>query len=379
MKYFQSSVCVVILAFSFITCGNGGKASFVRAGGDTLCMKYAENLRVVRYSDYTVAVLRNPWDTLKTLRTYVLVDRQDSLPERMPENAMVVRIPLERCMVYSSVHCSLFNELGALRRIAGICGLEYMNVPEIKEGCRNGSIVDCGNSLNPDVERIIDLHPDAILLSPFENNDGYGKLGKLGIPLVECADYMETSPLGRAEWMRFYGLLTGTSGRADSLFREVEKEYLRVKELAARSEKRPTVISDLKYGSVWYISGGGSTTGKLFADAGADYVFSDVKNSGSVPMAFETVFDKGQLADCWLIKYNHPEDKTYRALAAEYAPYSRFQAFRERRIYGCNTYRIPYYEETPFHPDRLLKDMVKIFHPELLGDYQTRYFMKLEE
>ena len=96
-------------------------------------------------------------------------------------------------------------------------------------------------------------------------------------------------------------------------------------------------------------------------------------------MAFETVFDKGQLADCWLIKYNHPEDKTYRALAAEYAPYSRFQAFRERRIYGCNTYRIPYYEETPFHPDRLLKDMVKIFHPELLGDYQTRYFMKLEE
>lgn len=370
---------MVILAFSFIACGNGGKASFVRAGGDTLCMKYAENLRVVRYSDYTVAVLRNPWDTLKTLRTYVLVDRQDSLPERMPENATVVRIPLERCMVYSSVHCSLFNELGALHRIAGICGLEYMNVPEIKEGCRNGSIVDCGNSLNPDVERIIDLHPDAILLSPFENNDGYGKLGKLGIPLVECADYMETSPLGRAEWMRFYGLLTGTSGRADSLFREVEKEYLRVKELAARSEKRPTVISDLKYGSVWYISGGGSTTGKLFADAGADYVFSDVKNSGSVPMAFETVFDKGQLADCWLIKYNHPEDKTYRALAAEYAPYSRFQAFRERRIYGCNTYRIPYYEETPFHPDRLLKDMVKIFHPELLGDYQTRYFMKLEE
>ena len=230
-------------------------------------LRYARNLCIVRFPDYTLAVLRNPWDTAKTLRTYALVDRHLPLPN-LPEGAEAVRVPLERCMVYSSVHCSLFKELGALDRIAGICGLEYMNMPEIRLRCAEGRVADCGNSLSPDVEKIIDLHPDAILLSPFENSNGYGKIGKLGIPLVECADYMETSPLGRAEWMAFYGLLTGTCSRADSLFREVEAAYLRLKKLALQAESRPAVMSDLKYGATWYVSGGGSTTGKLFADAG---------------------------------------------------------------------------------------------------------------
>lgn len=377
---FLLSVHTIFVVLLLAACGGRSKTSSIPWGGDTLSLKYAENLRIIRYHDYTLAVLRNPWDTLKTLHSYALVDRHDSLPVGLPEGVTVVKVPLENCMVYSSVHCSLFKDLGALHCIGGICGLEYMNnIPEIREGCGDGSVSDCGNSMNPDVEKIIELDPDAILLSPFENSGGYGKIGSLGIPLVECADYMETSPLGRAEWMLFYGLLTGTYGRADSLFRRVEKEYLRVKALAAGVEGRPTVISDLKYGSTWYVSGGGSTTGRLYADAGADYVFSDLKNSGSVPMAFETVFDRGQDAAFWFIKYNQPHDKTYRELASEDAAYSRFAAFRNRRIYGCNTSRIPFYEETPFHPDLLLKDMVKIFHPELLPGYQVKYFTCLPE
>ena len=378
MKRVLLAACIITLVLLSAACGRGSKTSSVSAG-DTLQLRYARNLCIVRYPDYTMAVLRNPWDTLKTLHTYALVDKRDSLPEGLPDNATVVRVPLERCMVYSSVHCSLLKELDALHRIAGICGLEYMNMPEIKDGCEKGTIADCGNSLVPDVEKIIDLHPDAILLSPFENSGSYGKIGKLGIPLIECADYMEASPLGRAEWMMFYGLLTGSCGRADSLFRAVETTYLRVKALAAQAKVRPAVICDLKYGSVWYISGGESTTGKMLADAGADYVFADLKNSGSVPMAFEAVFDKGQHADYWLIKYNQPHDKTYSELASEYAPYSRFLAFRNRQIYGCNSRRIPFYEETPFHPDWLLKDMVSIFHPELLEGYRTKYFTELAE
>lgn len=207
--------------------------------------------------------------------------------------------------------------------------------------------------------KIIDLHPDAILLSPFENSGGYGRVGKLGVPVIECADYMETSPLGRAEWLRFYGLLVGQAQKGDSLFAQIEKEYLAVKALAAKATFHPTVLSDLKYGSAWYIAGGQSTTGCLYADAGAAYVFAALPNSGSVPMAFETVFDKGENADFWLIKYNQSHDKTYRELQKDYSLYARFKAFRERRIYGCNTHRIPFYEESPFHPEVLLKDMVK--------------------
>ena len=110
-----------------------------------------------------------------------------------------------------------------------------------------------------------------------------------------------------------------------------------------------------------------------------DYVFAELPNSGSVPMAFETVFDKGEHADFWLIKYNQPQDKTYKELQRDYSLYARFKAFRERRIYGCNTHRIPFYEESPFHPEILLKDMVKIFHPELLEGYEPKYFSNLAE
>ena len=111
---------------------------------------------------------------------------------------------------------------------------------------------------------------------------------------------METSPLGRAEWLRFYGLLVGQEQRGDSLFAQIEKEYLALKDLAAQATSRPTVLSDLKYGSAWYIAGGQSTTGRLYADAGADYVFAELPNSGSVPMAFETVFDKGEQR-CYIV------------------------------------------------------------------------------
>lgn len=152
-------------------------------------------------------------------------------------------------------------------------------MPEVQDGCRNGEIVDCGNGMNPDIEKIIDLRPDAIMLSPFENSGGYGRVGKLGVPVIECADYMETSPLGRAEWLRFYGLLVGQEQRGDSLFAQIEKEYLALKDLAAQATSRPTVLSDLKYGSAWYIAGGQSTTGRLYADAGADYVLQNCRTA----------------------------------------------------------------------------------------------------
>ena len=359
-------------------CGGRSKTSSVQEGGDTLQMKYATNLSVVKFPDYTLVAVRNPWDTLKTLHTYLLTDKTRSVPENLPEGT-VVRVPLERAVVYSVVHGSVLKELGRVESIKGVCNLEYFKMPEVQEGCQKGTVVDCGNGMNPDIEKIIDLHPDAIMLSPFENSGGYGRVGKLGVPVIECADYMETSPLGRAEWLRFYGLLVGQEQKGEALFAQIEKEYLSVKALAAKAVSHPTVLSDLKYGSAWYIAGGKSTTGRLYADAGANYVFAELPNSGSVPMAFETVFDKGENADFWLIKYNQPHDKTYRELQKDYVLYARFKAFRERRIYGCNTNRIPFYEESPFHPEILLKDMVKIFHPELLEGYEPKYFSKLAE
>lgn len=379
MKKILLSAYIVTWVLLLSACGGGSKTSSLQAEGDTVRMKYSSLLQIVKHADYTVVTIRNPWDTLKVQHTYLLADREKPLPEHLPEGT-VVRTPLQKSVIYSSVHCSLWSELDELKGIGGVCGLEYIKLPQIQEGCRNGSIVNVGNSMNPDIECIIDLRPDAILLSPFENSGGYGRVGKLNIPIIECADYMETSALGRAEWMRLYGLLLGKEAQADSLFAGIEKEYLTLtQQVKSQNLKRPTVISEMKNSSAWYIPGGNSTMGRLYQDAGADYVFASLSNSGSVPLAFETVFDRGGNADIWLIKYNQPQDKTYSELERDYAPYARFKAFQDRKVYGCNTNHVPFYEESPFHPELLLKDLIKIFHPELLPDYDLKYFSNLAE
>ena len=149
------------------------------------------------------------------------------------------------------------DNLGVFGSIGGVCDLKYIKLPAVHEACRRGAIADCGDGMESRYwRRIIDLHPDAIMLSPFENSGGYGRVEKLNIPIIECADYMETSALGRAEWMRFYGLLFGEAQKADSLFAEVEKNYNELKALVAPLSSAPSVISELKNGSAWYVPEG---------------------------------------------------------------------------------------------------------------------------
>ena len=374
-KFYYLSIVSLVLLLS--ACGGGSKTSSAFEG-EVLPLKYAENLTLIQGDGYTEARLRNPWDTTSILRTYILVDKDKEVPNHLPEGTLV-RTPLSKALVYTATHCNLIHELGAVKSIGGICEIQYIKVPEIVEGCANGTIVNAGEGTNPDIEKIIDLHPDALLLSPYENSGGHGQVEKLKIPIIECADYMETSALGSAEWIRFYGLLFGREALADSIFAEVEKNYNDLKALATAQQARPRLMCEVKSGSAWYVSGGRSTTGKLYADAGADYVFASYPNAGGVPLSFETVFDKAQDADVWLMKYNHPKDKTYQSLQEDYAPYANFKAFKDKNIYHCNTAYRPYYEDFPFHPDRVLKDLIKIFHPSLLPEHELKYFSKLAE
>ena len=395
-KSFLLSANIVTLVLLLSACSGGSRtSSHSETPVDTVKFSYAENIRILKFKDYTKVELRNPWDTLKTLHTYILTDRnrdknrnrnRDRNRDRDRDNAntgnlpegTVVRTPLRNAIVYSSVHNSLLAETGAISSIAGVCDIQYIKHPQIKAMYEKGSIADCGSSMSPDIEKIIDLNADAVLLSPFENSGGYGRIESIGIPIIECADYMETSPLGRAEWMKFYGLLTGKEEEADSLFRKIEQEYITLKQKTKDVPRRPTVITELKYSSAWYVPGGRSTMARMIDDAGADYIFRYTKESGSVPMSFETVLDKGQKADFWLIKYNQKQDKTYSELKNDYSPYTNFDAWKNKRIFGCNTSYTNFYEETPFHPEALLRDLIIIFHPEIMKNEKTRYFTGLK-
>ena len=378
MKRLLLSANIGLIILLLTACGGGSKTSSVSLNEEIIPLKYAENLLMMKGEGYTRVQLRNPWDTTSVLSTYILVDKESDMPKYLPEGTLV-RTPLSKALVYTAVHCNLIKELGVVQSIGGICELQYIKVPEIIEGCKNGTIVNAGEGTNPDIEKIIDLHPDALMLSPYENSGGHGQVEKLKVPIIECADYMETSALGSAEWIRFYGMLFGQLHKADSIFAEVEKNYNELKELAQSQPSRPKLLCELKSGSAWYVPGGRSTTGRLYHDAGAEYAFNHYPNSGAVPLSFETVFDKAQDADIWLMKYNHATDKTLTSMREDYGPYAQFKAFEQKQVYGCNTAYKEYYEDFPFHPDKVLKDLIKIFHPTLLPDYELKYFSNLTE
>lgn len=370
------SLLTLLIAVAFLAACKGGHASSSdeKGTGDALELKYAENLTLKKYPGYVEATVRNPWDTLKILQKYILVPRDSAMPAKLPAGT-IVRIPVTNALVYSTVHNSLISEFGSADAIGGICNSKYVNDKELQHRLASGRIVDCGVSMSPDLEKIIKLCPQVIMLSPFENNDKYAKVGELGIPIIECADYMETSALGRAEWVRFYGMLFGKGEKADSMFADTEANYLRLRKIAANVQRKPKVIIDQRYGQVWNVPGGVSTMGRLIEDAGGTNPFASYRQSGSVPLAPEKVLAEAHDADIWFVRYNQEKEKSMKELASDAPVNSQFKAYRDGNVYGCNTHYINFYEETPFHPDRLLEDMISAMHPELSkGNNAHRYY-----
>jgi iron complex transport system substrate-binding protein len=339
---------------------------------------YARGFQIETGEGYTLATVRNPWNNRLVLQRYVLVSKTDTLPEILPDGVLI-RTPLARTVSYGSVQCSYFAEIDALQTLVGVCEPQYIHIPYVQEGVRNGKIVNLGQAANPDLEKIMLIQPEALFTAPIENL-GYGQTAKLKIPFIECVDYMETSLLGRAEWIRFLALFFEKKALADSLFRETVDRYNELVRLTEHVGRRPSVFAETIYSGIWYQPGGNSYVAQLFRDAGADYLWKEDTRSGSIALSFETVLERAEKADFWLMKYNSlNQQMTYRRLAQENPNYALFDAYMKRNIYLCNTGTTLYYEELPIHPDLILKDMVRIFHPDLLSDYELRYYKKMQE
>ena len=441
MKKLYILLCGATVALLMAACQGGKTAAADAEAGDTLEMKYAKLLTIVKHGDgedasgngegadyqYAEAIVANPWKVGTLLHRYILIPKGEEgdktvamLAKRRSMGARcttdTVRTPVERSAVFIAPHCQLMYELGCQQAIRGVCDLNYINIPDVRKRAASAgkassgnasaqnSIVDCGSSMAPDIERIIALKPEAILVSPFENSGGYGKLDKLHIPLIEAADYMESSPLGRAEWMKFYGMLFGraknisttaagkaseaavgkaseaTAGkaseatlpascelRADSLFAQIEKEYLKLKAEAGKLPKGLSILTERKTGNVWYVPGGQSTIGILLKDANARYIFSDDQHSGSLPMSPEQILAKGKQVDVWAFKYFGGAPLSQVQLLQEYDGYKALAAFNWGNIYQVDTSTVPYFELTSFHPELLLREFIILAHGERFG------------
>ena len=351
---------VILLVSACLAACNAGH-QFHPEGG---IMELASYITIQETAHSYNVKIANPWKKGSLLHTYTFTD---SLPTEYSfnRNYNTVNIPLKRVVVMTNSLAHLMVEFGVEDCIAGVCEPEYISDSLIRARLTDGTIADCGNSMYPTIEKIMELHPDAIMVSPFEQT-GYGQLEKLGIPLLECADYMETSPLARAEWIRFYGRLFGAAECADSIFNKVSSDYNSLKQKASTAASRPKVMLDTPVGSAWYMAGGSSTIGRMIADAGAEYLFADNENSGSTPFSFETVYERASDADIWLLK-NSSETTvlTYSLLVADRKQYAQFKPFREKNIWVCEVNKVPYFEMTSFHPELLLSDFISIFHPEI--------------
>lgn len=450
MKKLYILLCGATAALLMAACQGGKTAAADAEAGDTLEMKYAKLLTIVKHGDgeeasdeaedidyqYAEAIIANPWKAGTMLHRYILIPKGEEgdktvamLARRRSTGARcttdTVRTPVERSAVFIAPHCQLMYELGCQQAIRGVCDLNYINIPDVRKRAASAgnaaagkassekassgnasaqnSIVDCGSSMAPDIERIIALKPEAILVSPFENSGGYGKLDKLRIPLIEAADYMESSPLGRAEWMKFYGMLFGkdknisttaagkaseaTAGkaseatlpascelRADSLFAQIEKEYLNLKAEAGKLPKGLSILTERKTGGVWYVPGGQSTIGILLKDANARYIFSDDKHSGSLPMSPEQILAKGSQVDVWAFKYFGGAPLSQAQLLQEYDGYKALAAFNRGNIYQVDTSTVPYFELTSFHPELLLREFIILAHGSRFG--KLRFYKK---
>lgn len=368
---------LILLRFAFwmVACTPSGKQTSSKEALSSDSIQYAQGFTVQRFDTYTMVEVRDPWDSTRLLQRYLLVDRTKSVPGGLPKGT-IVKVPVKDIVVYTSVHAAIIDQLHEINKVIGVCEPRYMDTPAIQEGIQAGRIADLGEATSPNIEKMIEIGVELVIASPFQNSS-YGPVEKIGIPIIEGADYMEAFPLGRTEWIRFYGLLFGKEEMADSIFKETEQAYLSLKDLTANIDNRPTVLSEKKFGSSWYVPSGDSYMAHLIEDAGADYMFKDLPGAGSTPLAFETVFDKAIHADIWLVKYNQSSEMTYNDLRSEYTPYENFDAFKKKRIYTCNTGAVPYYEEFPIHPEYLLKDLIWIFHPELVFGYSPRYFREM--
>jgi iron complex transport system substrate-binding protein len=346
--------------------------------GETYAFDHARGLRVTRSEGYTKVEVKNPWDTTKLLRTYLLVPDSLPVPDDLPAGE-VIRTPVKRIVAYASAHCAMLEAIGAQDRLVGVCESRYVALDFVKQGIATGTIADTGEAFAPDIERIIDLQPDVLIATPIENMS-YGQVEKIGVPFIEATEYLENTPLGRAEWIRFFGLLCGREAQADSAFRQIVESYEEVKALTASVAVRPTVLPEIPYPPVWYVPGGDSYMAHLYRDAGADYPWSDDRSTGSLTLSIEAVLEKGVDADTWVMKYNLSENMTYSNLQSTFEGASRFAAFQNKRIFAANTAQSAYYDEVAVWPDRVLRDLVWVFHPECLpANYAPRYFHRMLE
>ena len=337
-------------------------------------VSYAKNFSVYEDSIGYEMIFRNPWDSTAILKRIFLIPDTLQVEDSL-FGGDVLRTPVKSVVSFSSTQWAVFLRLGEISRVKGILESKYTLNDSIQQLIALGHIADVGMESSYNIEKMLQIDPDLILYSPYYEGNTKS-LEVLGTTLLPFADYLENDPLGRMEWMKVVGFLTGREKETDIWFDSVVDQYQQLKELCRNVSYRPTVLSDKAFNGQWYLAGGKSYIAQLFADAGANYIWSDNENTSSFPLDMESILNKAIHADFWRMTNSLSHPLTYKLLGEENPIYPIFDAYKNRKIIICDIMATAYFEQSQYEPHILLSDFIYHFHPEIMEEYDSTYHPK---
>lgn len=335
----------------------GEKQSF-----GTSSIQHATGFHIETRTDGRYLVVDKPWPNANVTKSYKLTK------------------PFTRVVCTSTSHLPYFEMLGKSEAVVGFPNLKYISSETFVELGKIDKITDLGADGNMNLELLIGLQPDAVIAFDMGGESAtLDKIAEAGIPVIYNADFLESTPLGRAEWIKFFGALLNEEKKADSIFNSIQSAYDRLTDMTADVRKRPTVLTGVVYGDTWFMPGGRNSAALFYEHAGADYLWADDSTSGWLELNYEAVFERAQQADFWIGTASFDSKK---ALAAGDHRYQDFAPFRADKVYNYTKKKGPnggydYFESAYARPDLVLADLIKILHPDLLPHYQTVYYEQL--
>ena len=343
-------------------------------------IKYATGFEIDDFGTHKILTISNPWPGAEKEYRYLL-KRQASTIVNESSFDGVVQIPLKSIVVTSTTHIPSLEMLNVDTTLVGFPNLDYISSERTRARIDAGKLNELGKNEDINMEVLIDLSPDAVITFAVEGgNKSAATIRKSGIPVIYNSDWTETHPLGKAEWVKFFGALYDKDQMAKDLFDVIKVNYEKAKLEAGESKNKPTVLSGAMYKDVWYLPQGDSWVAQFIEDANGAYLWEDSEGTGSNALNLESVLEKGQQADFWI---GPGQFTSYQQLVDTHAVYGQFDAFQQKRIFSFTNTKGPtggvlYYELAPNRPDLVLKDIIKILHPELLPDHTMYFFSELK-
>jgi iron complex transport system substrate-binding protein len=371
--------CVFISLIVSYSCSSGAKQgnnSLIQLLGepDSLYQPvHSKGFKVSYYGKDKIVEVYNPFDEKLPSDLFFINNSGRKDITGIP----VIKAPVENWSAFSSSQVIMADKLDVFETLKSVAEPEYISNLTVKTGIANGKIKNVGLAFEPDIETLLTSQPQFIFVSPFKDNK-YDRLTDAELIAIPDAGYLEASPLGRVEWLVFFGAFFNLEQQALDIFKEVEKTYNETKLILSDIEQKPSVTTGYLYHDVWYLPAGESYIATFFRDAGADYPYSDTKGTGSLAYDFEKVFFDNHDCDFWVITVYHPDNFGYEDFKNMDVRYADFKAFKEHQIICSNTYNSGYYEWGWMEPQTILKDLAKVFHPQLFSSHIPVFLTVLE-